>query len=163
MTVRRLGPADASDWRALRLEALRTYPDAFITTHDEAAAVSLAEIAKALENGLTFGCFRDGRMVGIGSLRRETRTQTRHRAELGAYFVQPKAQGGGVADALMVGVCDAAKNDGIGQIELYVASSNARAIAFYARHGFVEAGRIPNATLSAGVPETDIIMIRFLT
>lgn len=49
---------------------------------------------------------------------------------------------------------------GIGQLELFVASSNARAIAFYTRTGFREVGRIPNATLSDGRAETDLIMIR---
>ena len=33
------------------------------------------------------------------------------------------------------------------------------AIAFYTRHSFVEAGRLPNAVVTEDVPETDILMV----
>ncbi|WP_299771520.1 hypothetical protein [uncultured Tateyamaria sp.] len=137
LSVRRLTGADAEGWRALRLEALSTYPQAFLTTHDEAAAVSLDTIAERLENGHSFGVFTGSTLVGIGSLIPQTKAQTKHRADLGAFFVQPGAQGSG-----------------------FVAASNARAIAFYMRAGFREVGQIPNATLSDGHAETDLIMIR---
>lgn len=160
LSVRRLTGVDAADWRALRLEALSTYPEAFLTTYDEAVAVPLETVAERLESGQSFGVFTGSALVGIGSLIPQTRIQTKHRADLGAFFVQPGAQGSGAAAALINGIADAAKVQGIGQLELFVASSNARAIAFYTRTGFREVGRIPNATLSDGRAETDLIMIR---
>ncbi|GGX60696.1 N-acetyltransferase [Tateyamaria omphalii] len=159
LSVRRLVGADVGDWRALRLEALSTYPEAFLTTYDEAAAESLDTIADRLDNGQTFGVFVASDIVGIGSLIQLTKTQTKHRAELGAFFVQPGAQGSGAASALVQGITEAARQSGISQLELFVAASNARAIAFYTRTGFREVGRIPNATLSDGHAETDLIMI----
>ena len=159
-SVRRLTGADAQDWRALRLEALSTYPQAFLTTYDEAAAVPLEDIATRLEAGHTYAVFTAGRMVGIGSLIPLMKAQTRHRAEIGAFFVQPVAQGSGAANALMQGIIEAASEQGIWQLELYVAASNARAIRFYARHGFVEVGRLPNATVSGAVIESDLILVR---
>ncbi|WP_299205784.1 GNAT family N-acetyltransferase [uncultured Tateyamaria sp.] len=160
LSVRRLTGADAADWRALRLEALSTYPQAFLTTYDEAAAVSLDTIADRLENGHSFGVFTGSTLVGIGSLIPQTKAQTKHRADLGAFFVQPGAQGSGAATALVEGIAAAAGQLGISQLELFVAASNARAIAFYTRAGFREVGQIPNATLSDGHAETDLIMIR---
>jgi ribosomal protein S18 acetylase RimI-like enzyme len=41
-----------------------------------------------------------------------------------------------------------------------VNAGNARAIAFYTRYGFVQAGMIPNEILGAARPMTDILMIR---
>ncbi|MEM8655416.1 MAG: N-acetyltransferase [Pseudomonadota bacterium] len=161
--VRRLSGADAPEWRALRLEALSRYPQAFLTTHDEAAAVPMDTIVHRLDTGHSFGVFQGATLVGIGSLVLLTREQTKHRAELGAFFVQPHAQGTGAARALLDGMAAAAADIGIRQMELYVASSNARGIAFYTRAGFYEVGRIPNATLSDGVSETDLIMIRHLS
>ncbi|APX10320.1 GNAT family N-acetyltransferase [Tateyamaria omphalii] len=161
--VRRLTGADAAEWRALRLEALATYPQAFLTTHDEAAAVPMDTIAERLQTGHSYGVFVGSALVGIGSLIPQTKAQTRHRAELGAFFVQPGAQGSGAAMALLDGIAASAADLGIRQMELFVAASNARAIAFYTRAGFVEVGRIPNATLSDGVAETDLILLRDLS
>lgn len=56
-SVRRLTGVDAADWRALRLEALSTYPEAFLTTYDEAVAVPLETVAERLESGQSFGVF----------------------------------------------------------------------------------------------------------
>ncbi|WP_299551462.1 GNAT family N-acetyltransferase [uncultured Tateyamaria sp.] len=163
LSVRRLTGADAAAWRALRLEGLSTYPEAFLTTYDEAAAVPLDTIAERLDIGHSFGVFRAATLVGIGSLIPLTKAQTKHRAELGAFFVQPDAQGSGAARALIDGISDAARDLGIRQLELFVAASNGRAIAFYTRAGFQEVGQIPNATLSDGHAETDLIMIRAIT
>ncbi|WP_370455370.1 GNAT family N-acetyltransferase [Tateyamaria sp. syn59] len=147
----------------MRLEALSTYPEAFLTTYDEAAAVPVGTIAERLDTGHTFGVFQNAALVGIGSLIRLAKEQTKHRAELGAFFVQSGAQGSGAARSLFDGIAQAAVEVGIRQIELYVASSNARAISFYTRAGFREVGQIPNATLSNGVSETDLIMVRDLS
>ncbi|KIC48216.1 GNAT family protein [Tateyamaria sp. ANG-S1] len=162
-SARRLTGADAPDWQRLRLEALSTYPEAFLTTHDEAAAVPISAIAKRLDTGHTLGVFQDTAMVGIGSLNQLTKAQTKHRAEIGAFFVRPAAQGTGAAAALMEAMAEGAQQIGVRQLELYVAASNTRAIAFYTRAGFREVGQIPNATLSNGVFETDLIMVRELS
>ncbi|MBY5935345.1 GNAT family N-acetyltransferase [Tateyamaria omphalii] len=162
-SVRRLTGADAADWQRLRLEALSTYPEAFLTTHDEAAAVPLDTVAERLDTGHSFGVFQDAALVGIGSLIPLAKAQTKHRAEIGAFFVQSAAQGSGAAAALMDAIAKGAGHIGVRQLELYVAASNTRAIAFYTRAGFREVGQIPNATLSNGHAETDLIMLRELT
>ncbi len=160
MKVRRLTGRDAAGWQTLRLDSLARFPDAFLTTHAEAVAVPPKVIAARLDDGLTFGIDDDDALIGIGSLIRMPGAQCRHRAELGAFYVRPAVQGSGAASALMEGMVAAALERGIWQLELFVAASNARAIAFYRRHGFAEVGRIPNATVADGMTETDIIMLR---
>ncbi|MFW2391275.1 MAG: GNAT family N-acetyltransferase, partial [Methyloceanibacter sp.] len=51
------------------------------------------------------------------------------------------------AAALMDAVMAYATRQNIWQLELFVNQDNARAIAFYTRYGFTEAGRIPNSIL----------------
>ena len=160
MQARRLNGADAAQWRALRLEALVTAPKAFLTTYAEAEALPLQTIADRLEAGHTYGVARTADLVGIGSLIPMTRTQTRHRGEVGAFFVQAAAQGTGAAGVLMHAIIAAAADLGIWQLELFVADSTPRANAFYTRHSFVEAGRLPNAVVTEDGPETDILMVR---
>ncbi|WP_299613555.1 GNAT family N-acetyltransferase [uncultured Tateyamaria sp.] len=160
MQVKLLTSEDAATWKALRLDAIKTFPGAFLTTHDEAEAVPLDRTAAWLDGGQTHGVFEAGELVGAGTLGRYQRTQMRHRANLGPFFVRPEVQGRGAANALMEAMIDGARDAGIWQMELHVAETNGRAIAFYRRHGFIEAGRIPNATVLDSHHETDLLLIR---
>ncbi|WP_415919727.1 GNAT family N-acetyltransferase [Tateyamaria sp. SN6-1] len=158
--VRKLVGEDATTWRTLRLEALSLYPTAYLSTHDEAAAIPLEDIAAGLDHGHTFGVFDGDDAVGMASLVPQSRVQTRHRGEVGGFYVRRAAQGQGAADLLLGALIGAAQALGVWQLELNVAASNARAIRFYARHGFVECGRIANATLAGGAVEDDLLLIR---
>ena len=160
MQTRVLTSDDASTWTTLRLEAIKAFPNAFLTTYDEAAGVPLDRTAAWLDGGQSLGVFADDALVGAGTLGRYQRTQMRHRGNLGPFFVRPRMQGSGAADRLMLAMIDTASADGVWQIELHVAETNTRAIAFYHRHGFIEAGRIPYATVLDGHHETDLLLIR---
>ena len=48
--VRKLVGEDAITWRTLRLEALSLYPTAYLSTHDEAAAIPMEDIAAGLDH-----------------------------------------------------------------------------------------------------------------
>ena len=72
----------------------------------------------------------------------------------------PDARGQGVADSLLTTAMDAARAQGIWQIELSVYVENQRAIALYDRHGFSVTGKIPNALLGDDGSEDDLLMIR---
>ncbi len=163
INVRMLGPDDVAIWRDLRVEGIRNYPGAFLTSLDEAKAQSIENTAKGLERDGTFGAFLDGEPVGIASILPLTnRTRTRHRAEIGAYYVKPAAQGSGAADVLMQAMVDFAQSQGIWQLELFVAETNARGIRFYERHGFVREGRLPNAIVDGDASEHDLFYVRDL-
>jgi L-phenylalanine/L-methionine N-acetyltransferase len=74
----------------------------------------------------------------------------RHAISLGIAVAVP-AQGKGVGDALMAALTDYADNwTTLQRIELTVFADNARAIALYQRHGFVEEGRLRGYAIRHG-------------
>ncbi len=76
-------------------------------------------------------------LVGFCGYRPQRLERIRHRAEIGPFFVVPDWHGRGAAHAFMQGVIAEARFERVAQIELDVDTENARAIAFYERHGFV--------------------------
>jgi L-amino acid N-acyltransferase YncA len=60
-------------------------------------------------------------------------------------FVAPAAQGRGVGAALMAAMVDAARAARIGSLIGGISGENTPAIAFHARLGFAEVGRVPRA------------------
>ncbi|WP_167772940.1 GNAT family N-acetyltransferase [Ramlibacter humi] len=60
--------------------------------------------------------------------------------ELGRLYVDPRWFGRGVGEALMAACHEQALSRGLGSMWLRVWAENTRAIAFYRRHGFGEAG-----------------------
>lgn len=60
--------------------------------------------------------------------------------ELARFYVHPDHHGSGTADALMGATLEAAGQTGARGIWLGVSEENARANAFYARHGFAQVG-----------------------
>lgn len=60
--------------------------------------------------------------------------------ELFRLYLTPEAKGRGLADALMLWALDEARGRGASEMYLGVFSENARAIAFYMRHGFEKVG-----------------------
>lgn len=162
LTVRALTPDDAGAWRALRLDAVETYPDAFLATADEVRAMSGETIAGMLAAGMWLGVFQGGTMLGMTGLTRPASARAAHRAEIGGFYVCPASHGGGAADALMEAIVDHVRGRGIWQLELCVAEKNPRAIRFYERHGFVRQGRMPNIVIGAEGPETDLFYTRDL-
>ncbi|WP_299152366.1 GNAT family N-acetyltransferase [uncultured Tateyamaria sp.] len=163
LTVRVATPDDVPVWCALRYDGICRYPGAFIVTPDEAVAIPVEVDARRLAGGGKFLAFEGADAVGLAALNPNGISRARHRAEIGPFYVVDQARGRGVADALMEAMCASAVARGIWQLELYVNIDNPRAIAFYARHGFVEMGRVPNAILGAAGPETDALMIRTMS
>jgi ribosomal protein S18 acetylase RimI-like enzyme len=161
--ARALRSSEAEVWRALRLDALRLFPTAFLTTVEEAANTPIERIRERLTHGHTFGVFTDmteQTCCGVGSLIPLAYAQCAHRAEIGAFFVAPEHHGTPAADTLIKALLDHATQLGRWQVELHVAESNTRAHAFYERHGFEDMGRLPNATITDGKPIDDVFCVR---
>ena len=160
MQARALLPSEAETWRRLRLEALKLYPEAFLTTVAEAEALPVAKIEARLAAGNTLGVFDDEICLGCGTLIPNRYDLCRHRAEIGAFFVTPSAHGRGAGDALLLGLLQRARDLGCWQLELFVAEGNRHAQRMYARHGFQAFGRLPNSILTDACPIDDVFMVR---
>ncbi len=160
ISARELTREDVQLWRDLRAEGVRLYPNAFLPTLQEVQNVTEARDAGMLAEGGRFAVFEGETPVGIAAIRPEFFARSRHRASIGPFYLCPDAQGSGAADVLMQALIDYAVARGIWQLELSVAETNPRGIAFYKRHGFVLMGTFPNAIITEAGPEHDLFLVR---
>ena len=145
----------ADAWQMLRLEGARDFPMGFLVTVEETAVTPPERCRQILDFGTTRGVFEGARLVGFCGFRPERLERTRHRAEIGPFFVTKDLQGHGAAQVLMQGVLNEAKEGGIEQLELFVDSENHRAIAFYERQGFERVATHPDGVRIEGQPRND--------
>ncbi len=162
MILRRLGRADAEIYRGIRLEALRSAPDAYGSTYQDWADAPLPVFADRTDASVVLGAFDTGALVGLSAMERDKGGNTRHRALVTAVFVRPAARGRGLAVTMIDELARIAVADGILQLELNVVTTNAVAIRAYERAGFRHVGRYPRALLSGGVFHDETVMIRML-
>ena len=154
-SYRMLSAADVEAWQGLRVEGARDFPMGFLVTLAEVQQMTMERAAMILDSGGTRGVFDGDELVGFCGFRPEQLERTRHRAELGPFFVTSSRQGAGVASFLMKSVIDEAVGLGLEQLELFVDTLNHRAIAFYERHGFMRIATHPDGVRINGVSRDD--------
>lgn len=140
MEIRRVGPADAADYRELRLEALQDSPEAFASSYEEEKewSVEVFQTKLAAGEAFTFGAVENGKLIGVVTLVKESRVKIRHRASIFAMYVAPGARGGGVGRRLMEEALRIAKDlEAVEQVYLSVSAHNDPAKKLYASLGFV--------------------------
>ncbi len=141
VTIRLLNGADAQAYRAIRLEALRTAPDAFASSFEEESARPLETFRQRLDGkqgGFTFGAIAgSGEIVGTAGGVRKDRLKTRHKLLLVGVYVQPAWRGKRLGEHLIDRVLQHARELGdIKLVQLKVAIDNRPACALYERMGF---------------------------
>ncbi|WP_299547072.1 GNAT family N-acetyltransferase [uncultured Tateyamaria sp.] len=156
-SYRLLGIEDAQAWLVLRQEGATIAPSGFLVTEAESRAMTVEMASNVLAYGGLRGVFDDDALVGFCGYRPQRTERTRHRAELGPFYVTPDFQGTGAAQAMMRGVLDEARVGGVVQIELSVAPENTRAIAFYERQGYEQFGVLPDAIRENGTSEDALL------
>jgi ribosomal protein S18 acetylase RimI-like enzyme len=137
--IRELTPEDWRDWRELRLQALADAPYAFGSRlADWQGDGDTEERWRGRLSGSTHDLIAavDGRPAGMVSGTLDGAGPV----ELISMWVAPFARGQKVADALVNEVAKWAAEQRPGELVLEVVESNARAIAFYRRIGFVDRG-----------------------
>ena len=148
VAIRRAGAFDAARLAAL---AERTFVDTFAADNDPAdmdAYVAQAfgesvQRAELRDPSITvFFAERDGEPAGYVMLRDEPHADVpaRHAVEIARLYAAREAIGTGVGAALMDAALAEAAARGADAVWLGVWEHNARAIAFYARHGFRDVG-----------------------
>ena len=157
-----LTPADQQAWRAVRLEALTRFPEAFLTTAEEQRARPASEDRASLAQGNWRGLTDDDDLAAIAALIPMRYAAAAHRFEIGALYVKEDHWGSGAAQALLDALTDEARGRGALQLELSVAASNPRAIRFYERNGYVRYGTQPRAILMDGQGQDDFFYVRML-
>lgn len=140
MHIRRLTPADATAFQALRLAALQESPTSFGSSYEEEREFSQSFIEQRLaarpDRG-TFGAFEGTELVGFIALGRETHRKLEHKALIWGMYVAPKARGNGIGRALVWAALELAHSvPGIRQVNLCVNANNNAAIDLYQLVGF---------------------------
>ena len=155
MHVARLQPSDATQYRALMLQAYELAADAFTSTAEERAAEPesfwVKRIADPTGMSAAFGAFEGQELVGTVALEFSAKPKTRHKALVIGMYVAPSARGTGAGRALLRAAVDCAKNrHGVLLLTLTVTEGNEPAVNLYRSAGFQPYGVEPMAILTPG-------------
>lgn len=142
--LRRLSPADAAAYQALRLDALTRHPCAFRAYLDEEAGQDLAAFAARLEAGAIFGGFVDGALCGLAGLEIPEARNKRHKGTLFGVYVCPDRRREGLGLALVTAVIEHARGL-VEQLHAAVVTTAHPARALYHKLGFEPYGLEPRA------------------
>ncbi|MEL6522325.1 MAG: GNAT family N-acetyltransferase [Pseudomonadota bacterium] len=162
MEVRRLDATDLTAFRELRLEGLKLYPGAFGSSYEDSVKLPDLHFLGRIESSHMLGGFVDGELEGCLCLAPETGQKVCHRGSIYAVYVRKAWQGSGLAKMMMEAAVDLAPGLGLRQIELFVSSSNPRALSFYRKMGFEQVGTVPDALRVDGVFYDEHYMVRHL-
>ncbi|ODP31781.1 GNAT family N-acetyltransferase [Pandoraea sp. ISTKB] len=147
--VRRLVPADALAFQALRLAGLQAHPEAFGSSYAEEKDWPVEHVREWLTvrpDAGVFGAFENERLVGVVGLGRQARPNFAHVGFLWGMYVEAQAMGRGIGRALIDAALALARSQpGLRHITLQVNADNRPAIGLYQSFGFVEIGREPDA------------------
>lgn len=148
--VESIGPDDWELFRDVRLRSLAEAPEAFGSTYDDWVEASEQRWRDRLSAvPLTVVARQDDRVLGVAS-----GAPDGDRVELISMWTDPEVRGTGVTAALIEAVVAWADQRGSATY-LMVRSGNARAMAAYAKAGFVDRG-VP-ADWPAGVPRENLM------
>lgn len=162
IAIRRLLPADASAFHALRLAGLQETPAAFGSSWEEERDLPLAtlegRLAERADTGV-FGAFDGERLVGLVALGRESMRKLQHKGMIWGMYVAPEARGQGVGRALMDQALALARSvAALRQVNLCVNAANGPALRLYESLGFVAYGHERGAMCVDGVLHDEIHM-----
>lgn len=157
MNTRELNGSDAEAYYELRLEALLTNPDAFITTYEQEKQKPnpLKTTAERLDSDIsrTFGLFIEEKLSGVVTVMKQTHPKFSHKANILAMYICPSARRKGGAAKLLQEVIIFAEAINLELLQLSVVTENQPAKQLYEKVGFVSYGieekaiKLPNRYL----------------
>lgn len=160
--IRPLGPADAEEYQTLRLAGMVESPEAFGSTYEEDAQLSLATVAQRLVVGssgaerIVLGAYQPLEdsapgLVGIAGCIREVKLKSRHTANVWGMYVATGARCRGIGRALLHKMIAVARGwPGVERLSLSVVAGDSAAQALYRALGFVSYGIEPDAYRQLG-------------
>ena len=164
--IRPVRAADLAAYKALRLEALRSHPEAFGADYAEQAgepdAVWEGRVGSSLDGDASRIVVADaaGELAGMAGVFRDEGAKTRHSAILVGVYVAPRWRGRRLADAMVreiVAWCAAAD---VRILRLAVATGNVPAIRCYQRCGFHVCGVQPEVIRVGYTYHDELLMWR---
>lgn len=145
ITYTKLQPSHALQYRQLRLESLKVYPDSFGSTYEEQQLKEKLAfehyIEQAASNAFIIGAFSEDQLIGICGYYGSNDKRCQHRGEIIQLYVQPQYQHQQIGRQLLLKTIEkAAKNPVLEQIELQVITNNTSAHKLYEKIGFQSYG-----------------------
>src|SRR5262249_29523872 len=110
ITIRPTRDEDVTAYRELRLQALRTHPEAFGATYEEGLAQPIERWQQNVRDGagtdlgISYVAEAGGALIGMTGIYRHKSAKMGHRATIWGVYVRPDWRGAGIADAL-IGAC----------------------------------------------------------
>jgi len=132
--IRRLTPADALQFREIRLEALQQAPEAFGSTFEHESSQSLAQFEQVLAKADVFGAFRGTDLLGMAGYRTQDGPKRAHKGFLWGMYVRASARGTGVAKPLVEAVLAHAR-ERVELVQLSVVKGTKQRSAYIAAAG----------------------------
>jgi RimJ/RimL family protein N-acetyltransferase len=160
--IRRLASSEGAEYREIRLEALRSNPEAFGSTFEAESVRPLAHFSERIANCPVFGAFRATEIVGMAGFWRREGIKDAHKAMLWGMYVRSNARNMGVGRRLAEAVIGFAREH-VEVLQLSVVSENEAARRLYASLGFVAYGIERRALKQDGRYYDEILMATDLT
>src|SRR5690348_7807104 len=139
IVVRRMRPDEAASFREIRLEALKSAPEAFGASFDVENAKPLEWFAERLSSLELYAAYRGTELLGIAGFGIHPGPKREHKGFLWSMYVRSQARGAGVGRRLVEAVIERARQS-VEILQLTVTSNNQPALRLYAALGFVEYG-----------------------
>lgn len=145
--IRRLAPADAEAFRALRLDALSTAPEAFGSAPEEESARPMDVVRARLSDtgpDAVFGAFANDALIGMAGFMLSQGIKKRHKGVLWGVFVRSGWRDHGTGERLVRAVIEHTAGHVL-LLHASVVTTNTAARRIYHRLGFVPYGVEPRA------------------
>lgn len=154
IVIRDAKPADAVQFRELRLEALQTSPVAFTADYWKNFNHPLKHwedmLAMQADESIIFVAEHENRLIGMTGISRGSSPKTRHGAWIWGVYVSGEWRGLHIAEEIIRSCLAWARARDIVLAKLGVVTVNAPAIRCYERCGFKTYGTEPRAVLYEG-------------
>lgn len=166
VTLRPSREMDLTDFRELRLEALRNNPASFGSDYDTIKANPMqfwiSRLYAGSEDGALYFAVHGEDLIAMCGIQLGTSPKTRHSATIWGVYVKPEWQGLRIARELIEECIGWGKTHGVKVAKLAVVADNASAIRCYEGVGFTVYGRDPKAMCHAGVYYDELLMARLI-
>ena len=150
IVYRILEERDWQQWKEVRLEALRDYPQLFTPAFEEECCKDDAYFVANIRENKIFGAFISDRLVSTVGLMLYSMAKMKHRGSVFGVYTTPSARGKGLTKTLFEMVIADARKSGLVLLQLDVACVNDAAIKLYEKLGFRIFGTEVNSLIVGG-------------